>query len=113
MGTASRSEAVRAGTKVLLIDCFQHVAHGTLDHLVLERRDPNRPCPSSAFGDVHPSDRLVSIPLRLQPGVQALEIALQVSPVRLLGDSIHPCGRTLANAVIGDLQRGHIHQMRK
>src|SRR5207253_10961069 len=44
VGTAPGSEAIRALQKVLLVDGLQHLAHGVLDHFVLERRHPNRPC---------------------------------------------------------------------
>ena len=113
MGAALRTEAVRAVTEVLLVDRLQHVAHGTLDKLVLERRDPNRPFPAPVLGDVHTSDRLVSIPLRLQPLVQVLEVLRQVLPVVLLRDTVYPHRRVLTDTPIGSLQRGHIDQMRQ
>jgi len=113
MGATRWSEAVRAVTEVLLVDRLQHVAHGTLDNLVLERRDPNRPFLAPVLGNEHTSDRLVSIPLRLQPPVQVPEILLQVLPVVVLRDSVYPHRRTPTDAPIGSLQRGHIDQMRK
>ena len=90
VGTASGPEAIRAVQKVLLVDGLQHLAHGVLDHLVLERRDANRPCLPLGLGDVDTSDRLMAVPLGLQPRVQVLEVGLQVLPVLLLGDPIHP-----------------------
>ena len=111
VGITSRPEPRGAVKKVLLVDGFQHVAHGTLDHLVLECRNPDRSRPPSVFGDVHSSDRLVSIPLRPEPLVQVLEIALQVLPVLVLGDAIHPNRSVLPDAPVGGLQRGHIQQM--
>ena len=111
VGITSRPEPKGAVKKVLLVDGFQHVAHGTLDHLVLECRNPDRSRPPSVFGDVHSSDRLVSIPLRPEPLVQVLEIALQVLPVLVLGDAIHPNRSVLPDAPVGGLQRGHIQQM--
>src|SRR5262245_1707998 len=76
LGTASRSEAIRALEKVWLVDGLQHRAHGVLDPCILERRDANRPRRALALGEVNPSDGLMAIPLGLQPRVQRLEIRL-------------------------------------
>ena len=106
-------ETKGAVQKVLLIDGLQHVAHGALDDLILQRRYPNRSGPTSVFGDVHPTDRLMPIPLGLQPGVQVLEIPLQVPPLLVLGHSIYPDCRILADTPVGGRQRRHINQMRQ
>src|SRR6185312_6763734 len=42
------------------------------------------------LGNVHPSDRLMTISLRSQPFVQVPQIALQVLSVLLLRDAVHP-----------------------
>src|SRR4029453_9416256 len=47
--------------KILLVDGFEYLAHGVLDHFVLERRNPNRPRLALGLWDVHPSDRLVGL----------------------------------------------------
>ena len=96
MGMPARPEAKGAVQKVLLVDGLQHVTHGALDDLVLKRRNPTRSCPTSVFGDVHPTDRLMPIPLGPQPGVQVLKILLQVLPILVLGDPIHPDCRILS-----------------
>jgi hypothetical protein len=49
----------------------------------------------------------------LQPGVQILEVLLQVLAVLLLRDSIHAHRRVLPAAVIGSLQGTHIDPMRQ
>ena len=113
LGIPSRPEAEGAVQKVLLVDGLQHVTHGALDHLVLKRRNPNRSCPTSVFGDVHPTNRLMPIPLGPQPGAQVLKIALQVLPILVLGDPIHPDCRILADTPVGGRQRRHINQMRQ
>ena len=113
MGAASGPEAVRAVQKVLLVDRLQHLAHGVLDQLVLERRDANRPRLPLRFGDVDTSDRLMAVPLRLQPPVQVLEVRLQALPVLLLGDPIHPHRRVPTLAAIGALKGRHIDEMRQ
>jgi len=40
-------------------------------------------------------------------------LALQLLPVLLLRDPVHPYRRILAHAVIGTLQSRYIHQMRQ
>jgi len=100
MGAALRTETVRTVTEVLLVDRLQHVAHGTLDDLVLERREPYRPFSGPVFLDVHTPDRLMSIAHRLQPLVQVPEVFLQVPPVVILRDAIHTHRRVLPVALV-------------
>jgi hypothetical protein len=59
------------------------------------------------------SDRLMAVPLRLQPCVQSLEICCQFPPVLLLRDPIHAyrCVGTLP--AIGAFEGRHIDQMRQ
>ncbi len=113
MGTTLRSEAMRAVQEVLLVNRFQHLAHGVLDEFVLERRDPNRPRLTLFLWDVDTSDRLMAIALCLHPLVQVTEISLQVLPVLFLRDSIHAYRCILPAATIGPLQGWHIDQMRQ
>jgi hypothetical protein len=84
---------------------------GVLDEIVLERTHANRPCLTLILRDADPSDRLVPILLRPQPLVQRPEVPLQVLPVLLLGDPVHPHRRLLAQTAVGPLQRRHIDQM--
>ena len=111
MRTASWPKALGALEKVLLVDGLQHLAHGVLDHLVLERRDANWPGRTLGLGDVHTSDRLMAIPLGLQPCVQILEIVLQVLPVCLLGDPIHPHRRIGTLATVSSFEGRYIDQL--
>jgi hypothetical protein len=53
----------------------------------------------------------MAIPLALQPHVQVLEVGLQVLPVLLLRDPIHPHRRMTPLAVIGLFQGRDINQM--
>ena len=108
MGAASTPKTIRAVQKVLLVHGLQHFGHGTLDNLVLQRRDPNRSRRPIILGDVHPSDRLMSITLRLHPLVQLPEVALQILPVILLGDSIHAHRGVLSDAAVGPPERRDI-----
>src|SRR6266699_4890706 len=88
-------------------------AYGVLDHFVLERRDANGPRLPLGFGDVHTLDRLMAIPLGLQPCVQFLEVGLQVVPVVFLGDPLHTPRRVCPLPAIGAFEGGHITEMRQ
>jgi hypothetical protein len=60
----SKRDTMVQGAKVLLVDRLQHLAHGVLDQLVLERRDPNRPRLALFLRDEEPPDRLMATTLR-------------------------------------------------
>ncbi len=111
VGTAPGPKPIRAASEVLLVDGFEYLAHGVLDHFVLERRHPNRPCLALGLWEVPPSERLVAVPLRLQPRMQVLEVALQGLPLLLLRDAIHPHRRIGTLAARGSLQGWHIDQV--
>src|SRR5262249_27174335 len=111
VGTTPGAEAIRALEKVLLVDGLQHLAYSILDHFVLERRNPNRPCLALGLRDVHPSDRLVAVPLRLQPCMPVLKVGLQGMPILLLRDAIHSYRRLGTLAAIGSPQGWHLAPM--
>jgi hypothetical protein len=113
MGTAPGPKSIRAAQKVLLVECFQHLTHGVLNQLILKRRNPNRPHVPLSLRDVDTPDGLMAIPLRLQPGMQSLEVGLQVVPVVLLCDPIHTHRRIRTRSAISSCQSRHIHQMRQ
>ena len=62
---------------------------------------------------VHSSQRLVTVPLRLQPPVQVLKIRLKCLPVFLLAHPIHPHRRVRTQTMKGTLRRRHVKQMRQ
>ena len=109
----SGPKAVRAFHKVLLVHRLQHLAHCLLNYLVLHRRYPYRPRPSASLGDVHSPQRLMPVPLLLQPLVQLHEIRLKLLPVVLLAHPIHPYRRVTTQTMKGTLQCRHIYQMRQ
>ena len=80
------------------------------EHHLQPRR---RKRPSASLGDVHSSQPLVTVPLRLQPPVQVLKILLKRLPVFLLPHPIHPHRRVRTQTMKGTLQRRHIKQMRQ
>src|SRR4029450_13158680 len=76
-------------------------------------RDRGRPRLPCTLGDMDTSDRLMAVPLRLQPCVQPLEICFPCPPVLLLRDPIHAyrCVGTLP--AIGAFEGRHITHMRQ
>jgi hypothetical protein len=60
---------------------------------------------------VHATDRLMTIPFRLQSVVQVREACLETLSVLLLRNAIHTDGRVLANTIVGSSQRGDIDEM--
>src|SRR5882762_2975036 len=89
MLASPRPEPVRKSEKIRFVDRVQHLDRRTLDDLVFQRRDSERPLPPVGLGDVHPTHRLGSVRSSLQPMGEILEIVLEglaVVPPRL---SIH------------------------
>ena len=74
---------------------------------------PYRPRPSASLGDVHAPQRLMPVPLRLQPPVQVLKIRLKCLPILRLAHPVHPHRRVTTQAMKGALQRRHVYQMRQ
>ena len=111
VGTAPRPKPIRAASKVLLVDGCEYLAHGSLDHFVLEGRNPNRPRLALGLWDVPPSDRLVAIALRLQPRLHVPQVALQGLPLLRLRDAIAPHRRIGTLAAIGSFQGWPIDQV--
>ena len=83
MLVAPRPESIGEAEKVRLIDAIQDQYQGTLDHLVLERGDPEWPLRSVGFRDVHPSDWLCSVRSSSQARGEVFEVALQLLSVAL------------------------------
>src|SRR4029453_12308249 len=110
--TASTPKAKRALREVLLIDSFQHFGQRALDDLILDTSDSDRPPRAWSFGDVHPSDRLMAVPTRLQLLLQGLEVAPQALLVLLPRDAVHTYRRILANAMKGSFERVLVNQAR-
>jgi hypothetical protein len=48
-------KSVGEAEEVHLVDGVQHLDHDSLDKLVLQRGDTERPLPPVGLGDVHPS----------------------------------------------------------
>jgi len=94
MRRAPGSEPIREAEKVRLIDAVEHLHDGTLDDLVLQRRDPQRTQPAIRLGDIRPSRRPCAIAAALNLPVQIREVVLQIDPIVLPRHLINP-GRGL------------------
>jgi hypothetical protein len=75
---APRPESVRAFHEVLLVDCFQHHRHPSLQDFVLQRWNANGPRAPVALRNVHPSHGRRVVRARLEPVEQRLKVVLQV-----------------------------------
>src|SRR5207245_10727965 len=93
MLAATRPEPVGETEEVLLIDSVQHLDRRTLDDLVLQRGDTERPKPPIWLRDEHPPRRLRPIRAPLDPSMQILEVSLQLLPVVLPRHAVHPRSR--------------------
>ena len=113
MRAAPGSEAVRAVNEDRLVDGLQHLAHGLLDHLVLDGRDADGPCAARLLGNVHTPDGLVPPSHRTQPLMQTAHVGLELLPILLLRDAIHADRRLLAQAAEGALERRLIDEVRQ
>ena len=76
---APRAEAEATVPEVLLVDTFQHHHHGSLQHLVLERRYPDwSSLPAIPFRDVDAAHGRRDILAGLEAVEQRLEVGLQI-----------------------------------
>ena len=66
---------------------------------------------SLGLGNVHPADRLMAIPLGLQPRMQLLKVRLQVDSILRLGDPIHPYRRVCTLPAIRSREGWHIKKV--
>jgi hypothetical protein len=78
MRLSSRSKTVREAEKIRLVDGVEHFRHGSLDYLVFESRDAERPLATIRFRNVGSTRRLCSVRSALHPRVQILEISLEL-----------------------------------
>ena len=77
----SRTEPVGEALEVRLVDRVQHLADRTLDDLVLQRRDAERPQPPVRLRDVDAPRRHRPVLPRLHPRVQGQQVLLPVPVV--------------------------------
>jgi hypothetical protein len=86
-------EPVGEAEEVCLVDGVQHHDGGTLDDLVLQGGDRQRPQPAVRLRDVRPARRLRSIRSPVDPFVQVCELALEPRLVVLPRHPVHAGGR--------------------
>src|SRR6266851_883996 len=74
-------EPIRETEKVLLVHRVQHLHHRTLEDLVLQRGDTERPLPPVRLRYVHPSRRARPVGTTADTAEQVFEVLSQVLPV--------------------------------
>ena len=113
MLSATGPKPVGEPQEVRLIDGVQHLNHGALDDLVLQRGDPERPKPPIGLGDVHPARRPGPVSAPLNPGVQIPKIPLQVLPIGIPRLAVDPRGRLRAQRPIRTTEAIDINMMQE
>ena len=109
MRRSPRPKAVRAVVEVLLVDRLQQHDDRPLKHLVLQRRNPDRPgLAAGAFRDMHPSHRRSPVRAGLGPVQERPEVALQVRLVVRGRLSVHAHRSVLARPPVGLAQPGQV-----
>src|SRR5277367_151990 len=90
-----RPESVTEAEEVFLVDRIQHVGHGALNDLILQRRHRQRPLAAVRFGYVNPPARRRPIRPALDSVMQVRELMLEVCFVVPPRYSVDPGGRVL------------------
>jgi len=89
MLTAPWPETIPETPKILLLNLIEDCDHGLLDHLVLQRRNPERPLSTIRFRDIHSSRWLRSVSAAVYPAVQIDKPTFQPSLILLPRDTVH------------------------
>src|SRR5216683_2133199 len=89
MRAAPWPEPIGEAQEVRLIDGIQHLDDGTLDDLVFQRGDAERPQPPVRLRDVRPPGRPCPVTACMQPPVQVLKVAIQVLAVGCPRHPVH------------------------
>jgi len=93
-------EPVRETEKVRLVDGVEHLDDGSLDNLVFQRGDPERPLPPIRLRDVHPPRRPCAVRSLAESGVQPTEILVELRSIPLPRDPVCPRGSVLAQCLV-------------
>jgi hypothetical protein len=101
MRTTPKPKPIRESEKVRLIDRIQYLEDGTLDNLILQRRDSERPSPPVRLRDGCPTNRLCPVSPPPKPLRKSLKIRLQIPPILPPCLSIYTRGRLPIQCKIG------------
>jgi hypothetical protein len=74
MRAAAWPKPVREAEEVNFVDGAEDLGHRTLNNLVFERGDPERPLPTVSLGDIYPPNRLWPITARVNLRMQSLQV---------------------------------------
>jgi hypothetical protein len=109
MRAASRSESIREADEVRLVDAVQHLHDGTLQDLVLQRRDTERPQAPVSLRDIRPPSRPSSVAPTMDPFVQIPKVLFEVLPVGPPRHAVHPRSSASAQSLIRRPQAIDVH----
>src|ERR1700682_696016 len=101
MSRATRSEAVGAGKKILLVDGLQHHDDRPLAHLVFESWNAEGPTRSIRLRNIYPPDRRRFIPARLDAFQEVQKIGLQVLRIVCCCHTVDARSTILAGEPVG------------
>jgi hypothetical protein len=97
---APRSEPVREPEELPVVDGREHLCDGSLDDLVLQNRQADRPLPPVELGYVRPLDRSCPVRSPPKPLREVPEMFPQVLPVASPRLPVDSRGRVAPNAVV-------------
>src|SRR5438128_3297002 len=101
MRAATRPEPIGETEEVLFVDRVQYLDDGTLDDLVLQRGNTERPLPPGRLPDVRSANGLCPVRPPLQPLREVLEVLFQSLAVVAPRLVINPRGGVSLDAEIG------------
>jgi hypothetical protein len=87
------SKSIGEAAEVLLVDGVQHLDDGTLEDLVLQGSDAERPPPSVRLGDVHPPRGLRSVGAGVHTAEKVFEVLSKVLAVGIPRHLVHSWSR--------------------
>jgi hypothetical protein len=90
MRAAPRPKPIGKAPEVRLVDGVEHLDDGSLEELVLQRGNAQRPLPPVRLRDIHPPRRPRPIATRVNTGVQIPKVLFEILPVVHPHHPIHP-----------------------
>ena len=89
MLAAPRPKSIRKSEKIFLVDRIQHRDHRSLEKLILQRRDTQRPLSPIGFRNIPTPTGQCAVRAPMNPSMEVSKIALQFLLVVLPCHSIH------------------------
>jgi len=74
MRAAARPKPIREAEEVNFVDGTEDLSHRTLNNLIFERGDTERPLATVSLRNIYPSDRLRPVAARVNLRMQSLQV---------------------------------------